>query len=39
VDGAVIGINYSEAFTQNLFHGKELALLIAVALTLPALLA
>lgn len=39
VDGAVIGIIDSEAFTQNLFHGKELALLIAVALTLPALLA
>lgn len=38
-DGAVIGIIDSEAFTQNLFHGKELALLIAVALTLPALLA
>lgn len=38
-DGAVIGIIDSEAFTQNLFHGKELALLVAVALTLSALLA
>lgn len=38
-DGAVLGIIDSEAFVQNLFHGKELALLIAVALTLPALLA
>ncbi|ALZ74621.1 histidine kinase [Rheinheimera sp. F8] len=37
--GEVVGIIDSEAFTQNLFHGKELALLIAVALTLPALLA
>jgi len=36
--GEVVGIIDSEAFTQNLFHGKELALLIAVALTLPALL-
>jgi putative methionine-R-sulfoxide reductase with GAF domain len=36
---AVLGIIDSEAFTQNLFAGKELALLIAVALTLPALLA
>lgn len=38
-DDAVIGIIDSEAFAQNLFHGKELALLVAVALTLPALLA
>lgn len=38
-DGAVLGIIDSEAFEQNLFHGKELALLVAVALTLPALLA
>lgn len=37
--GEVVGIIDSEAFTQNLFDGKELALLIAVALTLPALLA
>lgn len=36
--GTVIGIIDSEAFSQNLFHGKELALLVAVALTLPALL-
>ena len=36
--GEVVGIIDSEAFSQNLFHGKELALLIAVALTLPALL-
>lgn len=38
-DGVVLGIIDSEAFVQNLFHGKELALLVAVALTLPALLA
>lgn len=38
-DDAVVGIIDSEAFAQNLFQGKELALLIAVALTLPQLLA
>lgn len=37
-EGAVMGIIDSEAFTENLFHGKELALLVAVALTLPTLL-
>jgi len=37
--GNVSGIIDSEAFVQNIFTGKELALLIAVAMTLPALLA
>lgn len=37
-DGAVLGIIDSEAFEQQIFAGKELALLCAVALELPQLL-
>lgn len=37
--GDVVGIIDSEAFVQHIFTGKELALVVAVALTLPALLA
>ncbi|MFZ6648869.1 GAF domain-containing protein [Undibacterium sp. TJN25] len=38
-DGRVLGIIDSEAFEQNIFSGTELALLIAVATSLPAILA
>ncbi|WP_394778809.1 GAF domain-containing protein [Undibacterium sp.] len=38
-DGQVLGIIDSEAFEQNIFSGAELALLIAVATSLPAILA
>ncbi|GGC84341.1 GAF domain-containing protein [Undibacterium terreum] len=37
-DGKVLGIIDSEAFEQNIFSGSELALLIAVTTSLPALL-
>lgn len=38
VDGRVLGIIDSEAFTQNIFTGAELALLVAVATSLSSIL-